>query len=33
MDASMEAVQTRIMSGTMEYDGVLPETLVFLVEE
>ncbi len=32
MDAVMSAMQTRAMSEAMEYDGVLPETLVILVE-
>ena len=33
MDAVMSAMQTEAMSEAMEYDGVLPETLVILVEE
>ncbi len=32
MDAVMGAMQTEAMSEAMEYDGVLPETLVILVE-
>ncbi|HTP15613.1 MAG TPA: hypothetical protein VMK13_07220 [Streptosporangiaceae bacterium] len=32
MDAVMAAMQTRAMSEAMAYDGVLPETLVILVE-
>ena len=32
LDAVMSAMQTRAMSEAMEYDGVLPETLVILVE-
>jgi hypothetical protein len=32
LDAVMSAIQTRAMSEAMEYDGVLPETLVILVE-
>ncbi len=32
MDAVMGAMQTKEMADAMEYDGVLPETLVFLVE-
>jgi len=31
MDAVMGAVQTEEMAGAMEYDGVLPETVVILV--
>ena len=33
MDRVMAAMQTREMSEAMTYDGVLPETLVILVEE
>ena len=32
MDALMAAMQTEAMAEAMEYDGVLPETLVILVE-
>ena len=32
MDALMEAMQTPPMAEAMEHDGVLPETLVILVE-
>jgi hypothetical protein len=32
MDAVMAAMQTKTMSDAMAYDGVLPETLVILVE-
>jgi hypothetical protein len=32
MDAVMNAMQTQAMSDAMAYDGVLPETLVILVE-
>jgi len=32
MDAVMGAMQTKEMADAMEYDGVLPETLVMLVE-
>jgi hypothetical protein len=32
MDAVMAAMQTEAMSEAMTYDGVLPETLVILVE-
>ena len=32
MDAVMTAMQTEAMSDAMAYDGVLPETLVILVE-
>ncbi len=32
MDAVMTAMQTKAMSEAMAYDGVLPETLVILVE-
>ena len=32
MDAVMGAMQTKEMADAMEYDGVLPETLVILVE-
>ena len=32
MDAVMGAMQTEAMAEAMEYDGVLPETLVILVE-
>ncbi len=32
MDAVMAAMQTAAMSDAMAYDGVLPETLVILVE-
>jgi hypothetical protein len=33
MDAVMAAMQTEKMAEAMAYDGVLPETLVILVEE
>ena len=33
MDAVMDAMQTRAMADAMAYDGVLPESLVILVEE
>lgn len=33
MDAVMAAMQTETMTEAMAYDGVLPETLVILVEE
>ena len=33
MDAMMAAMQTETMTEAMAYDGVLPETLVILVEE
>lgn len=33
MDAVMTAMQTEAMAQAMAYDGVLPETLVILVEE
>jgi hypothetical protein len=33
MDAVMAAMQTKTMSDAMVDDGVLPETLVILVEE
>jgi hypothetical protein len=33
MDAVMAAMQTEVMAEAMAYDGVLPETLVILVEE
>jgi hypothetical protein len=33
MDAMMAAMQTEAMTEAMAYDGVLPETLVILVEE
>ena len=33
MDAVMAAMQTETMTNAMAYDGVLPETLVILVEE
>jgi hypothetical protein len=33
MDAVMAAMQTKRMSDAMTDDGVLPETLVILVEE
>lgn len=33
MDAVMAAMQTKTMSDAMTADGVLPETLVILVEE
>ena len=32
MDALMGAMQTEAAAEAMEYDGVLPETLVILVE-
>ena len=32
LDAVMGSLQTEAMSDAMAYDGVLPETLVFLVE-
>jgi hypothetical protein len=32
MDVVMGAMQTKEMAEAMEYDGVLPETLVILVE-
>jgi hypothetical protein len=32
MDVVMAAMQTQPMADAMEYDGVLPETLVILVE-
>jgi hypothetical protein len=32
MDAVMAAMGTQVMSDAMAYDGVLPETLVILVE-
>ena len=32
LDAVMGAMQTKEMADAMEYDGVLPETLVILVE-
>ena len=32
MDVIMSAMQGKDMADAMEYDGVLPETLVFLVE-
>ena len=32
MDAVMAAMETEAASDAMEYDGVLPETLVILVE-
>ena len=32
MDAMMAAMQTEAAAQAMEYDGVLPETLVILVE-
>jgi hypothetical protein len=32
MDAVMAAMQTPEMAGAMDYDGVLPETLVILTE-
>ena len=32
MDAVMAAMETAEMTDAMEYDGVLPETLVILVE-
>jgi hypothetical protein len=33
LDAVMAAMQTETMTEAMAYDGVLPETLVILVEE
>ncbi len=33
MDAVMAAMQTEALAEAMAYDGVLPETLVILVEE
>jgi len=33
MDAVMNAMQTQAMADAMAYDGVLPESLVILVEE
>ena len=33
LDAVMAAMQEQAMADAMEYDGVLPETLVLLVEE
>ena len=33
LDAVMAAIQDQEMADAMEYDGVLPETLVLLVEE
>ena len=33
MDALMAGMQTEAAAEAMEYDGVLPETLVILVEE
>jgi hypothetical protein len=32
MDAVMAAIETPAVAEAMEYDGVLPETLVILVE-
>jgi len=32
MDVVMGAMETETMAGAMEHDGVLPETLVILVE-
>jgi hypothetical protein len=32
MDVVMGAMQNQVMADAMEYDGVLPETLVILVE-
>jgi hypothetical protein len=32
MDVVMSAMETETMAGAMEHDGVLPETLVILVE-
>jgi hypothetical protein len=32
MDAVMAAMETRAAADAMEHDGVLPETLVMLVE-
>jgi CubicO group peptidase (beta-lactamase class C family) len=32
MDAVMAAMQTEAAAGAMSYDGVLPETMVILVE-
>jgi hypothetical protein len=33
MDAVMSSTQTQEAADAMAYDGVLPETLVFLVEQ
>ncbi len=33
LDVVMAAMETPLMADAMEYDGVLPETLVLLVEE
>jgi hypothetical protein len=33
MDAVMDAMRTQAMADAMAYDGVLPESLVILVEE
>jgi hypothetical protein len=33
MDAVMDAMQTQAMANAMAYDGVVPESLVILVEE
>ena len=33
LDVVMAAMQNQTMADAMEYDGVLPETLVLLVEE
>jgi hypothetical protein len=33
LDVVMAAMQNQAMADAMEYDGVLPETLVLLVEE
>jgi hypothetical protein len=33
MDAVMDAMQTQAMADAMAHDGVLPESLVILVEE
>jgi hypothetical protein len=33
LDVVMAAMQNQAMADAMEHDGVLPETLVFLVEE
>jgi hypothetical protein len=33
MDAVMNAMQTQAMADAMAYDGVLPESLVILVEK
>jgi hypothetical protein len=33
LDAVMAAMQTETMTEAMAYDGVLPETLVILIEE